>query len=200
MEFQARHKWIRLSPQKARLVADAVRGMDVQEALDVLKFMPQKAALFISRAVHSALANAREHKGETKPDVDKLYIQSLAVDEGPIIRRIKPRAYGRAHRKRRRTSHIVVVLAERPAEKIITRRHRRTHLHPVREHETKHDEKGPEGAPEKPKKPRLFGTGKKRSQYGARVKAEGQPKQQKEKATGEHRKTESGTKGGSKKK
>lgn len=92
--------------------------MDVQLAIDTLKFMPQKAALLISKAVRSALANARDFKGDEKPDVDKLYIRFITVDEGPTIRRMKARAYGRANRKRRRTSHVTVVLAERTAEEL----------------------------------------------------------------------------------
>jgi large subunit ribosomal protein L22 len=202
MEFRARHKWLRLSPTKARLVADAVRGLDVQEAIDALKFMPQKAALFIGKAVRSALANAREHKGEEKPDVDKLYVRTLMVDGGPTIKRIKPRAYGRAHRKRRRTSHIVVVLAERPADQA-PRRRARTTAHPVREPgphpQALEGEAAAPAAPTKPKKPRRLGFGR-REKYDAKVKGEKQPRAPKEKATGEHRKTESGTKGGSKKK
>jgi len=98
------------------LVANVIRGLDVQEAIDVLRFMPQKAALHVSKAVRSALANAREYKGDEKPDVDRLFLKSVVVDGGPTLKRIKPRAYGRAHRIRRRTSHIFVVLAERSEE------------------------------------------------------------------------------------
>jgi len=205
MEFRARHKWLRLSPTKARLVADAVRGLDVQEAIDVLKFMPQKAALYIGKAVRSALANAREHKGEAKPDVDKLYVQTLMVDGGPTIKRIKPRAYGRAHRKRRRTSHVVVILAERPADLAPRRRARAAAgAHRVREPgphpKALEGEAAAPAASTQPKKPRRLGFGR-REKYDAKVKGDGQPKPpSKEKATVEHRKTESGTKGGSKKK
>lgn len=186
------------------MVADAVRGMDVQEALDVLKFMPQKAAFYIGKAVHSALANAREYKGEEKPDVDRLYVATLMVDGGPTIRRIRPRAYGRAHRKRRRTSHVVVVLLERTAETAPSRKSRAAAAHHVREHGKEGapaaaEGKGASGEKKAPRKPRRLGV-RKQEKYGARVKGEGHAKQQQEKATGEHRKTESGTKGGSKKK
>lgn len=205
MEFKARQKWIKLSPQKARLVADAVRGLGVQDAIDVLKFMPQKAALYIGKAVRSALANAREHKGDEKPDVDKLFLKSIAVDVGPTLKRIKPRAYGRAHRIRRRTSHVVVVLAERSEEELAAARARgegRRKLEPRRAEgvgpsapaEGAAEER--EAAPAKPKRPRFLGFKKKEDRYGAKVKGSGEAR---EKPAAEHRKTERGTKRGRKK-
>ena len=205
MEFRARQKWIKLSPQKARLVANAVRGLDVQEAIDVLKFMPQKAALQISKAVRSALANAREYKGDEKPDVDKLFLKSVVVDGGPTLKRVKPRAYGRAHRIRRRTSHIFVVLAERSEEELARARARGEGRRKVAP--PKAENGGPEGPaeagaeeararPAKPKRPRFLGFKKKEDRYGAKVKGAGEGK---EKVPAEHRKTERGTKGGRKK-
>ena len=113
MEFRAVQKWERISPVKARLVADNVRGLDVQDALEILMFMPQKAAKIIYKTVASALANAEHVEGEEKPDVDRLYVRALTVDTGPTLKRISYRAYGRANRKRRRMSHVTVVLAER---------------------------------------------------------------------------------------
>jgi large subunit ribosomal protein L22 len=197
MEFRARHKWIKLSPQKARMVADVVRGLDVQDAIDVLKFMPQKASLFVSKAVRSALANAREYKGDPKPDVDRLFVKAVAVDGGPTLKRIRPRAYGRAHRRLRRTSHIVVVLAERPGEEGAARARTAKRV----------EEKPPEGkeaaaeagaeAPAKPRKARFLGFKKKEDRYGSRVKSGGE---RKGKAAAEHRKTERATKGKKKKK
>jgi large subunit ribosomal protein L22 len=206
MEFRARQKWIKLSPQKARLVADAVRGLDVQEAIDVLKFMPKKAAPHISKAVRSALANAREYKGEEKPDVDKLFLKSIAVDVGPTLKRIKPRAYGRAHRIRRRTSHVVVVLAERSEEEWAGARARGEGRRKVEPREAKGVEprkadeaaaEEREAAPAKPKRPRFLGFKKKEDRYGAKVKGAGEAR---EKPAAEHRKTERGTKRGRKKK
>jgi len=197
MEFRARHKWIKLSPQKARLVADVVRGLDVQEAIDALKFMPQKAALYVSKAVRSALANAREYDGDPKPDVDKLFLKSVAIDGGPTLKRIRARAYGRAHRRLKRTSHITVVLAERAGEEVARTRARAA----------KRAKAGPEGGPDaeagtgdapvKPKKARFLGFKKKEDRYGAPVKSGGEAKGKK---TSERRKTERGTKGRRKKK
>jgi large subunit ribosomal protein L22 len=200
MEFRALHKWIKLSPQKARLVADAVRGLDVQDAIDALKFMPQKAALHVSKAVRAALANARQYDGDPKPDVDKLFLKSVAVDGGPTLKRIRPRAYGRAHRRLRRTSHITVVLSERPGEEGAQARARgrgRRQAEPRKVAEAgPAAEAGAEG-PAKPKRPRFLGFKKKEERYGARVKSGGEGK---EKPPAEHRKTERGTKGRRKKK
>jgi large subunit ribosomal protein L22 len=191
MEFRARQKWILLSPQKARLVADAVRGMDVQEALDVLKFTPRKAAGLISKAVHSALANAKSYAGDEKPDLDRLYVKTLAVDGGPVLKRLKHRAYGRAHRIRRRTSHITVVLTERPEDYVARGR-------PAAEEAAGEGAEGQRRAPRpakagsKPKKRKLFGF-RKTEKYGGKVKSGGEPQ---ERHPPEHRKTERGTKGG----
>ncbi len=206
MEFTARQKWIKLSPQKARLVADVVRGLDVQDAIDLLKFMPQKAAPLVSKAVRSALANAREYKGDEKPDVDKLFLKSVVVDVGPTLKRIKPRAYGRAHRIRRRTSHIMVVLAERTEEELAAARARGEGRRKAAGRRTPKGEPGKpaEGtaeergaAPAKPKKARFLGFKKKEDKYGARVKGAGEAP---EKPAAERRKAERGTKRGRKKK
>lgn len=198
MEFRARQKWLRLSPQKARLVANVVRGMDVQEALDTLKFMPQKAALFIGKAVKSALANAREYKGDVKVDVDKLYIKKLTVDGGPFYKRIKPRAYGRAHRILRPTSHITVHLAERPEGEGPRRRVRAVAAAAKRAALAQPKEQPAaataEAEPKKPKKPRFFAF-RSKDKYGAKVKSEGEHR---EHQPPEHRKTERGTSGGRK--
>ncbi len=199
MEFRARHKWLRLSAQKARPVADVVRGMDAQEALDVLRFMPQKAARHLGKAVHSALANARAFEGEEKPDVDKLFLKTVFIDGGPTLKRIKYRAYGRANRMRRRTSHITVVLAPRLEGEAAPRRGRATRRPAAPGGPERPTAKGAEEAaakPAKPKKPRFFGF-KKKEKYGAKVKSDAGPK---EKSKGEHRKTERGTKGRAKKK
>lgn len=201
MEFRARHKWIKLSPQKARLVADVVRGLDVQEAIDTLKFMPQKASLYVSKAVRSALANAREYKGDPKPDVDRLFVKAVAVDGGPTLKRIRPRAYGRAHRRLRRTSHIVVVLAERPGEEAARGRARgakRGKEEPAvpKAAGAGAAEAGAE-APVKPKKARFLGFKKKEDRYDAPVKSGGESKG---KPAAERRKTERATKGRRKKK
>jgi large subunit ribosomal protein L22 len=110
MEARAKLKYVRLSPRKTRLVVDMVRGKRVQDALNILRFSPQKAAGVVSQLVSSAVANA-EQKGVA--DVDRLYIEAIAVDQGPALKRFMPRAQGRATRIRKPTSHITVVLNEK---------------------------------------------------------------------------------------
>ena len=109
MEVKAIHRYARSSAQKTRLVADQVRGLPVQKALDLLKFSPRKAAALIRKVVLSAVANA-EHNNSM--DVDSLVISKIMVDEGPSLKRIMPRAKGRADRIVKRTSHITVYVAE----------------------------------------------------------------------------------------
>ena len=110
MEVKAVHKYARSSAQKARLVADQVRGMPVQKALDLLQFSPRKAAALIRKVVLSAVANAENNNSL---DVDSLVIAKIMVDEGPSLKRIMPRAKGRADRIVKRTSHITVIVAEK---------------------------------------------------------------------------------------
>lgn len=110
MESRAKLSYARMSPQKTRLVVDMVRGKGVQEALNILKYSPQKAAAIVYKLVSSAVANA-EQKGAS--DVDRLFIKSIMVDQGPVLRRFLPRAQGRATKIRKPTSHIYVVLSEK---------------------------------------------------------------------------------------
>lgn len=110
METSAKLKFARMSPRKARLVVDMVRGLPVQEALNTLRFSPQRAAGVVGNLVSSAVANA-EQKGVS--DVDRLYIKQIFVDQGPVLKRFIPRAMGRASRIRKPTSHITVVLDEK---------------------------------------------------------------------------------------
>jgi large subunit ribosomal protein L22 len=110
MEASAKLKFIRLSPQKTRLVADMVRGKAVQEALNILKFSPQRPADVVAKLVRSAVANA-EQKGVS--DVDRLFVKALFVDQGPVLKRFMPRAQGRATKIRKPTSHITVILDEK---------------------------------------------------------------------------------------
>jgi large subunit ribosomal protein L22 len=110
MEARAKLRYARLSPQKTRLVVDMVRGKRVQDALNILKFSPQKAAAVVSKLVSSAVANA-EQKGIS--DVDRLFVKTINVDQGPALKRFLPRAQGRATRIRKPTSHITVVLDEK---------------------------------------------------------------------------------------
>jgi large subunit ribosomal protein L22 len=110
MEASAKLRYARLSPRKTRLVVDMVRGKGVQEALNILRFSPQKAAGIVGTLVSSAVANA-EQKGVS--DVDRLFVKSIQVDQGPVLRRFMPRAQGRASKIRKPTSHITVVLDEK---------------------------------------------------------------------------------------
>jgi large subunit ribosomal protein L22 len=109
MEWEANLRHARISARKARLVADLVRGMPVDDAISLLKFTPKKAAGLIRKVVESALGNASQSSGV---DQDKLYIRAITVDEGPIAKRWSPRAMGRATRIRKRMSHIRVALTE----------------------------------------------------------------------------------------
>jgi len=110
MEASAKLKFARLSPQKTRLVVDLVRGMAVQEALNILKFSPQRPADIVAKVMRSAVANA-EQKGIS--DVDRLFVKAVFVDQGPVLKRFMPRAQGRATKIRKPTSHITVVLDEK---------------------------------------------------------------------------------------
>lgn len=110
MEARAKLSYVRLSAQKTRLVADLVRGKGVQDALNTLKFSPQKAAGIVATLVSSAVANA-EQKGVS--DVDRLFVKTITVDGGPALKRFIPRAQGRATKIRKPTSHITVVLDEK---------------------------------------------------------------------------------------
>ncbi len=109
MESRAVVKNIRISPQKARLVADIVRGKDAGQSINNLRFMPKKAARIIRKLIESAVANAAQNEAI---DVDTLYVKTIFVDGGAMLKRIRPRAMGRASRILKRTSHITVVLDE----------------------------------------------------------------------------------------
>ena len=109
MEARAAAKYVRISPQKARLVMDQVRGKKVEDALGLLSFAPHKGARIVKKLINSALANAEQVSGV---DVDRLYIKRVFADEGPTLKRFLPRAMGRATRIRKRTSHLTVILDE----------------------------------------------------------------------------------------
>jgi len=109
METAARLRYAIISPQKARLVADQIRGQPVARALEILEFSPRKAARVIRKVVDSAIANAEHNAGA---DIDELRIARVFVDEGPMYKRVQPRAKGRANRILKRTSHITVAVAE----------------------------------------------------------------------------------------
>lgn len=109
MESRATAKYVRVPAQKARLVARNIKGLPVEDAVNVLKFTPKKAAKVIGKVLHSAVANAEQLPGV---DVDSLTVKQVIVDEGPSWKRFIPRAMGRASRIIKRTSHITVILEE----------------------------------------------------------------------------------------
>jgi len=109
MEVAAKLRGARLSAQKARLVADQIRGKSVEEALDILAFSPKKGAAIVKKVLESAIANAEHNEGA---DVDELKVSTIFVDEGMTMKRIRPRAKGRADRILKRSCHITVKVAD----------------------------------------------------------------------------------------
>jgi large subunit ribosomal protein L22 len=109
MEVAAKLKGARISAQKARLVADQVRGKPVEEALNLLEFSSKKAAHIVKKILDSAIANAENNEGA---DVDELKVSSIFVDEGVTMKRLRPRAKGRADRILKRSCHITVKVAD----------------------------------------------------------------------------------------
>ena len=109
MEVAAKLSGARLSAQKARLVADQIRGKGVEEALDILSFSTKKGAEIIKKVLNSAIANAEHNEGA---DVDELVVSTIYVDEGMTMKRLRPRAKGRADRILKRSCHITVKVAD----------------------------------------------------------------------------------------
>lgn len=110
MQVMAKLNGARISAQKARLVADQIRGKPIEEALNLLAFSTKKAAGLIRKVLNSAIANAEHNEGA---DVDELKVSSICVDEGTTLKRIMPRAKGRADRISKRTCHITVMVADK---------------------------------------------------------------------------------------
>ena len=109
MQVAAKLRFARLSAQKGRLIADQIRGLPVEEALNTLSFSKKKGAAMMKKVLDSAIANAENNEGA---DIDELFVKTIMVDDGPTMKRIKPRAKGRADRILKRTSHITVVVAD----------------------------------------------------------------------------------------
>lgn len=109
MEISAKLRAASLSAQKARLVADQIRGLSVDKALSILQFSTKKAAPIIKKVLNSAIANAEHNEGV---DIDELKVTTIFVDEGPVMKRFKARAKGRANRILKRTCHITVKVSE----------------------------------------------------------------------------------------
>ncbi|MDH3801877.1 MAG: 50S ribosomal protein L22 [Deltaproteobacteria bacterium] len=109
MEVRAVTRYVRISPRKARLVTELIKGKPVEEALTILRFVPKKAARLVDKTPRSALANAEQNPNI---DVDTLYIKRIFVDGGPTMKRWRARAMGRATKILKRSSHITVILDE----------------------------------------------------------------------------------------
>jgi large subunit ribosomal protein L22 len=109
MEARAVARYVKISPQKAGLIMDEVRGKKVDEALRALSFSPKKGARLLKKLINSAVANAEANKDI---DVDTLFIKRIFADQGPVMKRFRPRAMGRATGIRKRTSHLTVILDE----------------------------------------------------------------------------------------
>ncbi len=110
MEVQAKLKFAKISAQKCRLVADQIRGLPVEKAINLLTFSNKKAAVLIKDVLNSAIANAEHNDGM---DVDSLFVSTVFVDEGPTMKRFEARAKGRGNRILKRTSHITVKVADK---------------------------------------------------------------------------------------
>jgi large subunit ribosomal protein L22 len=110
METVAKLRFARISAQKTRLVADQVRGLPVERALNILRFSPKKAARVVKKVLESAIANAEHNEGA---DVDELKVKTIYVDEGPSYKRMQARAKGRGNRILKKTSHITVAVADK---------------------------------------------------------------------------------------
>lgn len=117
VQAQATAKFVRTSAQKAGLVLDLIRGVDVNGALATLRFSRKKIAKDIEKVLQSAIANAQQAEG-FGGDVDRLYVAKCYADQGPSMKRVRPAPMGRAFRVVKRTAHLTVGVAERPAKKV----------------------------------------------------------------------------------
>ncbi|HMQ14428.1 MAG TPA: 50S ribosomal protein L22 [Phycisphaerae bacterium] len=111
MSWTARHRFARISARKARLLTDVIRGRFCDEAVELLRFSPKRAAFLLGRVLKSAMASANEAEAA----MSRLVVQEARVDDGPIVKRFRPKDRGRAHPIQKRTSHIIVSVAERGA-------------------------------------------------------------------------------------
>ena len=109
MTTSATLKYTKLSPQKMRLVADQIRGLPVDRALNILNFSNKKSAAVIKKVLESAIANAEHNDGA---DIDMLKVKSICVDQGPTMKRLRTRARGRADKILKRSSHVTVTITE----------------------------------------------------------------------------------------
>ncbi len=112
MPFVAKHRYARISPRKARLLMDLVRGRDVDDAITMLRFAKQRASGMVEKVIRSAVANANEQEVPTR---ETLFVAKAWVDPGPTIKRFQPKDRGKAYSIKKRTSHLVVELDQRGA-------------------------------------------------------------------------------------
>jgi large subunit ribosomal protein L22 len=115
MEAKAEARYIRISPQKARLVVDLIRGLPAGKALNTLRATNKRIAPTVEKVLQSAIANAVNRSEDV--DVDRLYVSHALVNEGPRMKRVRPAPMGRAYRYQRRSAHIVIKVSEKEAEK-----------------------------------------------------------------------------------
>ena len=113
METSAVLRGVRLSPQKGRLVADQIRGMSVDKALDLLNFSPKKGAEIIKKVLESAIATAEHHDGA---EIDELKVTQIFVENGPVLQRFRPRAKGRGVQILKPTCHVFLMVGDQPGE------------------------------------------------------------------------------------
>src|SRR5258707_7028949 len=114
MQVKAEARYIRTSPQKARLVIDMIRGQKAGDAINILRTVNKRVAPSVEKVLRSAIANAENRSNDV--DVDKLFVTEAYVNEGPRMKRVRPAPMGRAHRDQRRSSHIVVKVGDKKAE------------------------------------------------------------------------------------
>ena len=112
MAFQAKHRFARIAPRKARLIIDLIRGRDVDDAISMLRFAKQRASGMVEKVIRSAVANANERDVAPR---GTLFVSEARVDAGPVIKRFQPKDRGKAYPIKKRTSHLVVELEERKA-------------------------------------------------------------------------------------
>jgi len=124
MPYEAKHRFARIAPRKARLVMDLIRGRDVDDALSMLKFSKQRVSGMIEKVIRSAVANANEQ--ETANIRNTLYVAKAWVDPGPVIKRFQPKDRGKAYPINKRTSHLVVTIDEREDGKMAPRSLKKT--------------------------------------------------------------------------
>ena len=109
MEVHATHKYVRISPQKCRLVVNQVRGRKIGEALELLSFSRRKSGALVEKVLRSAIANAENNNGA---DIDELFVSKAVVDQGPVFKRYRARARGRPGGIQKRTSHITISVSD----------------------------------------------------------------------------------------